>query len=80
MVRAVWDLFLFFLALAHQLDSSQAAAGVAAAATANPALFSAVINPLLEALIEVRMEVLRFLQEKAQQTVYVRAPADERGQ
>jgi len=40
-------------------------------------LFAAI---LCEALLEARKEMLNFLQEKEQQTVYVRRQADERGQ
>ena len=43
------------------------------------ALFSRVIYPLCEALLEARKEVLNFLQEKEQQAVYVRGPTEERG-
>jgi hypothetical protein len=64
----------------NRIDSAEFKAQLFAAAKANPALFSAVITPLCEALIEVRTEVLTFLQEKADQAVYVRGPAEERGQ
>lgn len=51
-----------------------------AAAKAHPTLFLEVIIPLCQALIEARKEVLRFLQEQERHAVFVRRPAEERGQ
>jgi len=64
----------------NYIDSQEFKVLSQAAARADPVLFSTVIYPLSEALLEARKEVLNFLQEKVQGAVWVRGPEKERGQ